>query len=501
MTLAERLEEHVRACFTAIWVRSAEPDDALEEIAGLCLERGWALAAWDLERGLVHPGRPDGAAPSPTSASDPLAAVRVTSAPSPGGDGTSLLVLRNFHRFLGGAEVAQAVEARVAAGKAARAILVVLSPVVQLPPELERRFVVLEHDLPGRDQLSAIARGVATDPGELPEGDGLEAVLDAAAGLTRVEAEDAFSLSLVRHGRLDPSVLWELKARALEESGLLTLHRGGGRFADLGGLDALKAFCSRALRRGTPPSARARGVLLLGVPGTGKSHFARALGSETGRPTLALDVGSLMGSLVGETERRVRDALRAVDAMSPCVVYCDELEKALAGGHSGGAGDSGVASRLFGSLLSWLSDRESDSFFVGTCNDISRLPPEFARAERLDGVFFLDLPGRAEKDAIWPICLSQFGLDPSQPRPPDRDWTGAEIRACCRLAALLGVSLLEAARNVVPVAATAGEAVERLRSWASGRCLAADRPGVYARAVAGGGTSHRRARRADPSSN
>ena len=195
-------------------------------------------------------------------------------------------------------------------GKTARTFVVVLSPVVQIPVELERAFVVIEHDLPGRDQLERIARGVATEAGELPEGDGLTAVLDAAAGLTRVEAENAFSLSLVRHDRVAPDVLWELKGQTLRKSGLLTLHRGGETFADLGGLGALKSFCTRALRPGRRSDVRARGVLLLGPPGTGKSACAKALGNETGRPTLFLDVGSLMGSLIGQTEERTRQALQ-----------------------------------------------------------------------------------------------------------------------------------------------------------------------------------------------
>ncbi len=206
--------------------------------------------------------------------------------------------------------------------------------------------------------------------------------------------------------------------------------------------------------------------------------FAKALGNEAGRPTLVLDIGALMGSLVGQTEQRVREALRAIDAMAPCVVFCDELEKALAGVQNG-QGDSGVDARLFGSLLSWLSDHESDAFFVGTCNDISKLPPEFGRAERFDAIYFLDLPGAAEKEPIWRMYLDRFDLDPEQSRPRDDDWTGAEIRSCCRLAALLDIPLVEAARNVVPVAVTASESIERLRSWAAGRCLAADQPGLY----------------------
>ncbi len=497
MTLAERLSEYIHAAFSGLYVRSHEHDDAIAEIARLCRDQGWSLATWDVDRGLAVAGRVDWPGVAAGSA-DPLAAIRSLAAMATP-EGTAILVLRNFHRFLGSAEVVQALDTRVAAGKQDRTFVVILAPVVQVPVELEKLFVVLEHDLPGPDQLDAIARSIATEPGELPADDGLTAMLDAAAGLTRVEAENAFSLSLVRHGRLAPEVLWEIKAGMLKKSGLLSLHRGGETFADLGGLGALKSFCSRALRPGRPEGVRARGVLLLGPPGSGKSAFCQALGCETGRPTLILDVGTLLGSLVGQSEANIRQALRLVDAMSPCVVMVDEVEKALAGS-SGASGDSGVSARLFGALLGWLNDRTSDSFVVCTANDISRLPPEFARSERFDATFFLDLPGQAEKQAIWRMYLERFDLDPAQPRPQDREWTPAEVKACCRLAALLEVPLVEAARNIVPVAVTAGESVERLRQWAAGRCLSADRPGLYTRAAESSIKPGRNVRR-DPSSN
>jgi hypothetical protein len=394
---------------------------------------------------------------------------------------TTLLVLRNFHRFLGSPELVQAIENRIAQGRNDRTFVIVLAPLVQIPVELERLMAVIEHPSPDRDELARIARGIASESGELPEGNELAAVLDASAGLTRIEAENAFSLALVRHGRLRPEVIWELKSQALKASGLLTLYRGAERFSELAGLASLQQFCVRSLRSDRPANVRARGVLLLGVPGTGKSAFAKALGHETGRPTLILDIGALMGSLVGETERRVREALNTIDAMAPCIVFVDELEKALGGASSGSTTDSGVGTRLFGTLLSWLNDHESDVFFIGTSNDISKLPPEFVRAERFDAMFFLDLPGSEDKDRIWQLYLDRFNLAADQPRPLDRDWTGAEIRACCRLAALLGLSLRAAAEHVVPVAITAGESVERLRQWASGRCLDASRPGRYSR--------------------
>jgi hypothetical protein len=499
MTLATRLSEYVRAAFPGLYFRSHEHDDAIAEVARLCRDQGWSLATWDVDRGLALAGRGDGPAAAP-GAADPLAAVRALPALATP-DGTAVLVLRNFHRFLGSPEVAQALDTQVAAGKQNRTFVVILAPVVQVPVELEKLFVVIEHDLPGRDQLGAIARGVATEPGELPDGDGLDAVLDAAAGLTRLEAENAFSLSPVRHGRLAPEVRWEIKSGALKKSGLLGLHRGGESFADLGGLGALKSFCTRALRPGRRPDVSARGVLLLGPPGSGKSALAKALGKETGRPTLVLDVGALMGSLVGATEANVRQALRVVDAMAPAVLFLDEVEKALAGVQSSGQTDSGVSARLLASLLGWLNDHATDVFTVCTANDVSRLPPEFARAERFDGTFFLDLPGPEEKEAIWRLYLARFGLDPAQRRPRDLEWTGAEVRACFRMSALLDVPLSDAAQNIVPVAVTAGESVERLRSWASGRCLSADRPGIYSRPGAGPERPGRSVRRGDPSAN
>ncbi len=265
MTLAERLSEFVRAAFTGLWVQSFEHDDAIAEIARLCRQQRWTLATWDIDRGLNLQGR-DSESGTAVSVSDPLSAIRsLGTMANP--DGTALLVLRNFNRFLNNIEVVQALDSAIAAGKTGRTFVVVLSAVVTIPVELERQFVVIEHDLPGRDQLVRIARGIATEPGELPEGEGLTAVLDAAAGLTRVEAENALSLSLVRHDRVTPDVLWELKAQTLKKSGLLTLHRGGESFADLGGLEALKSFCTRALRPGRRSDARARGVLLLGPPG------------------------------------------------------------------------------------------------------------------------------------------------------------------------------------------------------------------------------------------
>jgi len=501
MSLATLLNEHVRACFSGIVIESHEHEDALTEIAGLCRQENWRLAVWDIDRGLQI------ASPSSESddagGNDPLAAIRALSSLA-SSDSAALLIMVNFHRFMQSAEIVQALARQIHLGKQNRTFVVILAPSIQLPAELEKLFVVIEHELPSREQLAEVARGVATEEGELPQDGQLDAVLDAAAGLTRYEAEGAFSLSLVRHQAVRPEAVWELKSQMLKKSGLMSLHSGHERFADLGGLDALKAFCLRAMRRQghQNPLRRPRGVMLLSPPGCGKSAFAKALGTETGRPTLCMDVGSLMGSLVGQSEGNIRQALRIADAMAPCILFLDEIEKGLSGVASSGQTDSGVSARLFGTFLTWLNDHQSDVFVVATCNDVSKLPPEFSRAERFDGVFFVDLPTAEQRQAIWDLYIRLFDLQPDQPRPKDEGWTGAEIRACCRLAALLDVPLTAAAQNVVPVAVTSAESVERLRTWASGRCLDADKTGIFNSNGGRAATKSRRSvSRSDPSQN
>ncbi len=271
----------------------------LSDITQICHDEHWQLARWNIESGLSFAAH-DGA---DAATNDPLAAIRsINSLASAGG--TAILVLQNFHRFLQSAEIVQALAQQIILGKQNRTIIVVLSPVVQIPTELEKMFVVIEHDLPNREQLEGIARGIVTEADELPDSLEMETVLDAAAGLTRMEAENAFSLSLVRQSRITAEAVWELKTQTLKKSGLLSLHRGTEEFSHLGGLASLKAFCKRALlqpSRGNPLK-RPRGVLLLSPPGCGKSQFCKALGNEVGRPLLTLDVGSLMGSLVGQSE-------------------------------------------------------------------------------------------------------------------------------------------------------------------------------------------------------
>jgi hypothetical protein len=279
MNLTDQLTDYVHAAFSGLWIQTCEPDEAEREITRHAQQQRWRLAVWDVASGLRLPAEANGQRPA-EAGGDPLAALRTLPALADP-DGTSLLVLHNFHCFLGNPEVIQTTFTQLVAGKRQRTFLVVLSPVVQIPVELEKLFVVLEHALPDRAQLEAIAREVTSDaPDELPRGDDLRRVLDAAAGLTRYEAEGAFALAIARHGIIRPDVLWELKAQAVRKSGLATIYRGSDTFAALGGMEALKGLCRKALRPGCPVTPK--GFILLSPPGCGKPQPSKCPhGNET----------------------------------------------------------------------------------------------------------------------------------------------------------------------------------------------------------------------------
>ncbi len=497
-TLAEEVAPLVHAGFAGLHVRSWEPERAVEELATLCRSQHWELVLWDVDVGLSWPQEPS--KPSPENSDNPVRGIKALHDTHPENDMPRLLILVNFHRFLDNSKVAQATANAVVRGKGRRCVYLLVGAPVSLPPELEKLFTTVDHLLPGPGQLRKLAEELACGPLEdnptpYQEEEIASKVpalaVEAARGLTRREAEDAFALSLYEHGKLEPEVVWDLKAKSLSGSRALTVHRGGAGFDSLGGLANLKGFSKLLLRpENTVPT---KGLMLLGVPGTGKSAFCKALGAEVGRPVLLLDVGACFGKYIGETESSIRGALAAADAMGKVILMLDEVEKGLSG--QGGEVDNGTATRLFGTLLTWLSDREergSDVFVVCTSNDVTRLPPEFTRAERFDACFFLDLPTKEERSGIWKMYGEQFKLSHSQQYGEegfsDEGWTGAEVRACCRLAKALDTNVLAASKNVVPVSRTAACKIDELRKWASGRCLSASQPGIYLAGAEGSST-------------
>jgi hypothetical protein len=498
LSLANTLTDYIHAAFTGVWIQTFEPDEAEREIARHAKDNKWKLAVWDLASGMRLVGHDDGPEPD-VAAGDPLAAIRALPALADR-DGTALLLLHNFHRFLTNAEVVQTVFRQILAGKQQRTFVVVLAPVVQIPVELEKLFVVLEHALPDRQHLEQIARELTTEtPQEMPQGEDLLAVLDAAAGLTRYEAEGSFALSIARHGNIRLETIWDLKAQAVKKSGLATIYRGTDTFDSLGGMEAFKTLCRKALRPGCPVAAK--GFILLSPPGCGKTSIAKAIGGETKRPVLFCDPGMLKDKHVGESEQKVRRFIQIAEAMAPCVVLIDEIEKALAGATGKHQGDSGVSADQLRTLLTWRQDSTANVFVIGTCNDAEAITKvsggALTREDRFDGLVFIDLPNGQEKEAIWRIWRNHYRIDAAAKQPDDSGWTGTEIKACCRKSLMYDVSLQEAAAYVTHIDP---EQVESLRAWAEGRCLSATTLGIYRRTSAANLKPGRRVHRG-PSNN
>jgi AAA+ superfamily predicted ATPase len=361
-----------------------------------------------------------------------------------------------------------------------------------LHPSYEKLITVIDYDLPSKEELAKIAQGIAKScPKENLTID--ESVIRALGGLSTGEAENALSLSFVEKAAFSADVIYREKVGAVRRSGLLEIIAADKNGLDsIGGLENLKAWISKRKRAYTPEAEKfglpaPKGILLVGCPGTGKSLAAKAIGTALGVPTIKLDIGSLFNSLVGESESRTRDALKLAEAMSPCVLWVDEVDKGLAGSSGSGSNDSGVTRRVFGTIISWMQERNRPVFLVATANQVESLPPELLRKGRFDEIFAVDLPTDQEREEIFKIHINKKGRDASKYNLKTlarhtQDFTGSEIEEVVNGALYeafdaneeLGqIHLVNAAESTVPLSKTAKEQIEGIRSWAKTRARAA----------------------------
>ena len=313
-------------------------------------------------------------------------------------------------------------------------------------------------------------------------------LLDSSSGLTTIEAENAFALSIVEQGQFSPAIVAREKANEVKKNGLLELYPTITSLNDIGGLDMLKqwlnqrkdAFGAEARQYRLP---NPKGLLIVGIPGTGKSLSAKATAMVFSRPLLKLDAGRLFAGLVGQSEGNLRSVIATVEAIAPCVLWIDEIEKGFNGSRSSGTADGGTSSRVFGTFLSWLQDRTSPVFVVATANDISQLPPEFLRKGRFDEIFYIDLPNQEEREAIWRIQIAKYGrlpeqFDIAQLAKATEGLTGSEIEQAFIDALYDAFSRREEPNDItvsmqltelVPLSKLMSEQITALRQWAKGR--------------------------------
>lgn len=389
--------------------------------------------------------------------------------------------------------------------KNGRRSIVITAPALVLPLELQKDVAVVDFAMPSfeyiRDEILTPMIEANRKTGRItidltPEEE--ERLARAAVGLTVQEAETAFARAMVDDGRLDiddVEMVLEEKRQIIKKTGVLEFVRSDFKLNDVGGLNNLKRWLEKrnlswgeaARKYGLP---NPKGMLLTGVPGCGKSLVAKAVSAAWGLPLLRLDLGRVFNRYLGESENNVRAAIQTAEAIAPCVLWVDEIEK----GMSAGDNDGGAAARIFATFLTWMQEKTSPVFVMATANDISGLPPEMLRKGRFDEVFFVDLPTSRERGAILRLHLEKrlrdpgvrgdFSIDNELPRLVEmtEGYSGAELEsvviaglfeAFAAQRALKAADLEQAVRNTVPLAVTQSEKIMELRAWAASRAVSA----------------------------
>jgi AAA+ superfamily predicted ATPase len=492
----QELDVLVRARYPLVYLVTSEEQRLVAILAELADAHGKALLGWSVTKGFRRlGGSRTGSVPEVgREPLDAIAAVEKLAEPS-------LVVLSDFHPYLQDPAVVRSLRELSHALKATFTTVVLLSPTLVIPPEIEKEVSVLDVPLPGYRDLLQLLKEIV---GVLRQGnrarieltkEDADQLIQAALGLTLGEAENAFAKAIAHDGRLskdDIARVLDEKRQVIRKSGLLEYYPTDRGLEDVGGLDLLKgwlarrgaAFSEAARRFGLPEP---KGLLLLGVQGCGKSLTAKAIAAQWGLPLLRLDLGRIFSGLVGSSEENLRRAIQVAESVAPVVLWIDEIEKGLAGGRSSGHSDGGVTARIMGTLLTWLQEKSAPAFVVATANRIEQLPPELLRKGRFDEIFFIDLPALPERREIFRIHVARRGRDPGA---YDLDllarraegFSGAEIEqavvsalydAFAEGTELEPAHLERAVTDSLPLSKTMREDIERLRDWARARTRAA----------------------------
>ena len=452
------LQDYLKSGTPAIYLLTPEPERG--ERAILCDH--WTFYGWDCLRGI----RKAGESMIVSDLTDPVEAIQFLSSQK-----DTVLIAHNLHLYLEDSRLIQAIQNGIFQWKATGCSLVALSPIFQLRPEVEHLFTIIDLPFPNEEELHNIQKDLSKSVNVKPN----RAASRAAKGLTEFQAECAYALSIVRQGFVSTRVISESKAQMIRKSGLMEFWPPA-EIEDVGGLGNLKAFIQSRLKAFNGEQAnlpRPKGILLVGIPGTGKSLSCKASASIIGWPLIRLDIGGLKNSLVGESERRMREATKVIDAFGEAVIWLDEVEKAFAGTKSSGETDGGTTAGMASHFLTWLQETTTPVLVMATANNISALPPEFIRAGRFDATFFVDLPTMEERREILRIMNRKYGTDVQLERAEDlNEFTGAEIEQLVKDSLFDGYE--GAVKALVPLARTMREEVKALQNWAKVRARPAN---------------------------
>lgn len=496
MSTSTTMVEKSKAGYPAIFLRTSEYTRCFKEIEAMGREVKRDVLFWTLTKGYKLNEKANQYIPetdSPGGALEYLAGLK--------NNKPVIAVLPLMHHFLDDPGIQARLVELIPMLKQTSKMIIVVSPVLKLPAEVEKDFAVVDMTLPDKKELEvvldSIVQAVSSKTNMEPSSDERKHLIEAAQGLTTTEAENAFSLCVIRTKKAnsgkkwDSSFVMEEKCSTLKKSGLLTYYPpGNAGMTQIGGMANLKkwisirkdAFTDDAVKYGLDPI---KGILMVGPPGSGKSIGARAISEELELPLLRCDMGRIFAGLVGASEENARRVIETAEAISPCVLWLDEIEKGFAGS-GGGSLDSGVGARVLGTFLTWMQEKKSPVFVYATANNVSALPPELLRKGRFDETFSVLLPNIDERKEIFSIHLKKRNrleaIKASEVQllaTETEDFSGAEIEAVVNEALFTSFSnkrrqvsvndIMEAIKSTVPLSKMMKREIEAMQEWCKNR--------------------------------
>ena len=510
-TSVHDLRTLIRSSHPLVVIETVEEERVLALLQSVTAQERMPLFEWSITRGLT---RADEGSTLSKMTATPLAVLQHLH----GLTVEAVFWLKDLGPHLQDPAVCRQLREVAAIYSRSRATCLLTGQPITLPLDLEKIAVRLDLKLPDRDELRAMLRGLLQSLGPRatlrprsttlvhsilssisetkaaekgPSSQESDAILRALQGLTLHQARQVIAQCIVERGTLsteDVHTILKRKVQAIKDGGLLEYYPLEDNRFELGGFTNLKSWLERA-QVGFTAEAKSlnltppRGIMLVGVPGCGKSLAAKAIAREWKLPLLKLDAGRLFDKFVGESEKNFRKAIEMAESLSPIVLWIDEIEKAMVAGGGSGDADAGLSRRLFGAFLTWLQEKKQDVFVVATANDLSSLPPELLRKGRFDEIFFVDLPDDAEREAIWKIHLSLRKQDSKQFDlgkivSASDGFSGSEIeqavvtalyRALHQKTPLTTDLLVEELTHTVPLSVTRREDIDALRQTAEDR--------------------------------
>ncbi len=487
--MKEELNVLIQAQYPVIYFVTYEEERAEQAIAAIAqIKPQRRVFIWTVTHGIVEYGQPRSVTQHNTVS--PQTAIEwVIRQREPG-----IFIFKDLHDFIDSVEVKRWLRDAIASFKNTQKTIIIMSPVQQIPVELEKEVVVIDFPLPTMAELNQVlSQHLETSKTRKISTETREKFLKAALGLTKDEAEKVYrKAQILTNGKLteaEVDIVLSEKKQLIRRNGILEYIEEDETIDSVGGLDELKrwlkqrsnAFTERAREYGLP---QPKGMLILGVPGCGKSLIAKTTARLWGLPLLRLDMGRVYdGSMVGRSEANLRNALKTAESISPVILFIDELDKAFAGTSGSADSDGGTSSRIFGSFLTWMQDKTSPVFVMATANRVERLPGEFLRKGRFDELFFVDLPTNEERQEIFKIHLSKrrrdidrFAIE--QLATVSDGFSGAEIEQAL-IAAMYDafaqdreftqLDIIAAIKSTLPLSKTMTEQVTALRDWARQR--------------------------------